>query len=115
MDDFEKKAIPNQEEKNSVFLKKRNDYHKKYRLRHRDQINAYNTAYYKANQDKIKAQRKKWRAENKEQISKAKKAYYAKNSHKGKVKVPCNKCGKILNKSSMYKHQKTKACKNNSQ
>jgi ribosomal protein S27E len=70
---------------------------------------AYNREYNQTNKHAISSQKKVYYEENKEKILEKRQMSYPTN---GGVKIPCDNCGRLINRSNMTVHQKTKACRN---
>ena len=81
--------------------------------------------YYEEHKEELNKKHKKWCEENKEELNKYYKKYYEKNkdkikkyyeehkeelSIKRKEKIKCEKCGYMIQKYGLKKHQQTMKC-----
>lgn len=87
------------------------EYGKKYREDNKDKIKDIKKLYRENNKDKIKDKLKDYYENNKEKIKEQTNEYRQKNkeiiNEKQNEKITCE-CGIIINKSSIYRHKKTK-------
>ena len=77
--------------------------HKKYQIDNKEKIKEQRKKYKIDNKEKIKELQKKYRIDNKEKIKEQQKEYAEK-------KVNCPNCNKLLCRSSLYNHFRTKKC-----
>jgi predicted RNA-binding Zn-ribbon protein involved in translation (DUF1610 family) len=89
---------------------------KAYREENKEEISAKNKARYAENKEEICARVKVYREENKEEINAKSRAYHEENKEeicaKRRQKEPCPKCGRIVTRGAMTRHQKGKSCQN---
>lgn len=98
------------EDNKSEILEKVNNYRKD----NKTEIIERKKKYYEQNKEQINEKRKVKYEKNKEQLVEKRKQYYEENkekiSEKGKVKVICEFCKSLINKSQLKRHQRTKKC-----
>ena len=68
----------------------------------------YKQEWGQNNKEKIKEQRQEWMQDNKDYM----KEYYKNNKEKLLVKVKCHKCGSVVTKNSLSRHQRSLKCQN---
>ena len=88
--------------------------HKEYRDDNKEIINERNKIYSENNKEIVAEKKKIYYNNNKEIVAEKNKIYYNNNkeiiAEKAKEKTVCDKCGSIVMRSNLKRHQKTKKC-----
>ena len=89
-------------------------HHKEYRDDNKEIINERNKIYRENNKEIVAEKKKIYYNNNKEIVAEKNKIYYNNNkeiiAEKAKEKTVCDKCGSIVMRSNLKRHQKTKKC-----